>query len=157
MPSSLLRRYDFQQRKRSNWHKDFESIDLVFMPGMSESWPKRSFCIISKQGQCRRKCSLSSNASPCVQQGFKQSNLRLNLSSLRALNFKRILFRYSIPSRSEMLYKDFFTGFIIWSSFRLNSETDLEFFISSSSKFYSWSVFWKYVFESQTVRTMFSL
>ena len=50
---------------------------------------------------------------PQVQQGFKQSDLCLNLCSLGALNFKRILVRYLIPSISEMLYMEFFTGFII--------------------------------------------
>ena len=54
---------------------------------------------------------------------------------------------YVIPSISEMLYKEFFTGFIIGSSFRLNSEMDQESFISSSTKFHSWSEFWKYVFK----------
>ena len=85
---------------RSSVQKDFKLYCEISKPGISEIWSRRSQRISSYNGQCRRKCSLSSFAVPQMQKGLKQSKLCLNLCSFSALNCKRSLVKYLTPITS---------------------------------------------------------
>ena len=81
--------------------KDFRLYCEMSKPGISEIWPRRSKRISLYNGQCRRKCSLSSFAVPQMQKGLYQSKLCLNFSSFSALNCKHSLVEYLTPKHRE--------------------------------------------------------
>ena len=81
-------------------HRAFESKFVIFKPGISVSWPKRSIRIGLNRWQCRRKCWLSSMAHPHAQIGLRQSKLCRNLCSFKGLNSIRSFVKRLTPTIS---------------------------------------------------------
>ena len=97
---SIMVQRGLPYRRRLHW--ELWSRLVILIPGISESWPKRSKRRAWYWGQCRRKCSLSSLAKPQVQTGVRQSNACLKRCSFRALNWRRSLVNNLIPKISDM-------------------------------------------------------
>ena len=65
-------------------------------PGISESWWKRSLCIVYNMGHCRRRCSYFIPIWH-MHMGLTSSKLRRNLCSLNEVNLTRSIVKHRTP------------------------------------------------------------
>ena len=128
---------DLQTRVDDRVSSSISLILATSRPATSESWSKRSLRSTSYRGQCRRKCSLFSLSLPQRQTGLRQSKACLKRCSFRALKCTRSFVNSFTPEMSHILYVEFPCGLTISSNLCLNWNRDLEFLVSSSSKFHS--------------------